>query len=180
MIIFGGRGNASDSDSQAGLDTRTALLGDEWEIDLDLSQHVTVATNSSTVSIFALFCVLPAHLALLKRTRWYRTTAAYVVPSICRCRLFTFALRFDQTSGHPRDGGDVHPSHHRTNRRTTAGNRRRHVCHGRISSCTDHSQLHRTVAAISLWAGATAGRHEQSRERSKGRVGHAVPWLQRD
>lgn len=51
MTIFGGRGNASDSDSQAGLDTRTALLGDEWEIDLDLSQHVTVATNSSTVII---------------------------------------------------------------------------------------------------------------------------------
>lgn len=51
MIIFGGRGNASDSDSQAGLGTRTALLGDEWEIDLDLSQHVTVATNSSTVTI---------------------------------------------------------------------------------------------------------------------------------
>lgn len=59
MIIFGGRGNASDSDTQGGLHTRTALLGDEWEIDLDLSQHVTAATNSSTVTIFALSVCSP-------------------------------------------------------------------------------------------------------------------------
>lgn len=50
MIIFGGRGNGPESDPQIGEGAGTALLGDEWEIDLDPSQHVTVATNSSTVS----------------------------------------------------------------------------------------------------------------------------------
>ncbi|CAM9312927.1 unnamed protein product [Scytosiphon promiscuus] len=48
MIVFGGRGNASDSDVQDWRGSRTALLGDEWEIDLDPSRKVTVATNSST------------------------------------------------------------------------------------------------------------------------------------
>lgn len=41
MIIFGGRGNDSGS---------AVLLGDEWEIDLDLKQDVTASTNSSTVT----------------------------------------------------------------------------------------------------------------------------------
>lgn len=51
MIIFGGRGNGSDSGSQDGQGLRTtAFFDDEWEIDLDPSRHVTVATNSSTVS----------------------------------------------------------------------------------------------------------------------------------
>lgn len=50
MIIFGGRGNSVDSDPQVGEGMGTSLLGDEWEIDLDPSQHVTVATDSSTVS----------------------------------------------------------------------------------------------------------------------------------
>ncbi|CAM9161625.1 unnamed protein product [Ectocarpus fasciculatus] len=46
MIVFGGRGNESDSYTQEG--SNTALLGDEWEIDLDPSQLITVSTNSST------------------------------------------------------------------------------------------------------------------------------------
>lgn len=51
MIVFGGRGgNGTESDPQAGQGTGTSLLNDEWEIDLDPSQHVTVATNASTVS----------------------------------------------------------------------------------------------------------------------------------
>ena len=50
MIIFGGRGNGPDSDSQGGQGLRTALLDDEWEIDLDPYRHVTVATDSATVS----------------------------------------------------------------------------------------------------------------------------------
>lgn len=50
MIIFGGRGNGSESDPQAGEGTETFLLGDEWEIDLDPSQHITVATDAPTVS----------------------------------------------------------------------------------------------------------------------------------
>ncbi|CAM9943647.1 unnamed protein product, partial [Hapterophycus canaliculatus] len=45
MIVFGGRGNVSDSGFlQDGQGSRTALLGDQWEIDLDPKQHVTVAT----------------------------------------------------------------------------------------------------------------------------------------
>lgn len=53
MIIFGGRGNGSESDPQVGGGAGTSLLGDEWEIDLDPSQHVTVATDTSTVSGFS-------------------------------------------------------------------------------------------------------------------------------
>eukprot|EP00752_Nemacystus_decipiens_P004487 g4097.t2 len=48
MIIFGGRGNGIESDPQVGEGTGTVFLGDEWEIDLDPSRHVTVATDSST------------------------------------------------------------------------------------------------------------------------------------
>eukprot|EP00903_Cladosiphon_okamuranus_P009839 g9351.t2 len=48
MIIFGGRGNGTESDAQVGDGSGTSLLGDEWEIDLDPSQHVTVATDSPT------------------------------------------------------------------------------------------------------------------------------------
>lgn len=43
MIVFGGRGNSSTTGHG------TALLGDEWIIDLDPSQTVSVKTNSSTV-----------------------------------------------------------------------------------------------------------------------------------
>lgn len=55
MIIFGGRGNGSESDPQVGEGTGTSLLGDEWEIDLDPSQHFTVATDSPTVSGFGVW-----------------------------------------------------------------------------------------------------------------------------
>lgn len=49
MVVFGGRGNESDFDAQAGRGSNTALLEDEWEIDLDLSQLITISTNVSTV-----------------------------------------------------------------------------------------------------------------------------------
>ncbi len=62
MIIFGGRGNGSDSSSQDGQGLHTAFFDDEWEIDLDPSRHVTVATNSSTVSASPTF-VLPSVLS---------------------------------------------------------------------------------------------------------------------
>ncbi|CBN74811.1 conserved unknown protein [Ectocarpus siliculosus] len=48
MVVFGGRGNGSDSDAQAGRGSNTALLEDEWAIDLDLSQLITISTNFST------------------------------------------------------------------------------------------------------------------------------------
>ena len=50
MVIFGGRGNGSESDPQVGDGTETSLLGDEWEIDLDPTQQITVTTDSPTVS----------------------------------------------------------------------------------------------------------------------------------
>lgn len=41
LVLFGGRGNVS---------TGTALLGDEWEIDLDPTYSVSATSNASTVS----------------------------------------------------------------------------------------------------------------------------------
>lgn len=71
MIVFGGRGNQSDSDAQAGRGSNTALLGDEWEIDLDPSQLITTSTNFSTVGTYNnCFCFFRREPRLMYDAGW--------------------------------------------------------------------------------------------------------------
>lgn len=70
MIVFGGRGNSSTAGHG------TALLGDEWIIDLDPSQPVSVKTNSSTVgarhrTFRKAVPILHFHMVGLLGWRWY-------------------------------------------------------------------------------------------------------------
>lgn len=126
---------------------------------------------------YILYVLLVLRVKQTRRPQSLRRTAPKCVPPSCVCLLFTLALRCE-TLGHPRGGGDFHPSRRR---RGTAGNRQhRHVCRGHISSRTNRPQLHRTAAADSLRPGTTTRRHEPTREHAQSRAGRVVRRLQRD